>query len=174
MPDSKASQVKRSEVSAVYGACFVYHPEGCDHCSSYLEHLLEDIKRCPSTFAFTKDEILDGLNEVWPHIGEYIQNLDVSRATFEKELYEETADNHWLRDENEDLRAQILILETQIESLQTPVFSECISMPPPTTESPVGSNPPLTSPVKVQYSRKRARKLDENEDSRNKVQKYDS
>ncbi|KIJ23415.1 hypothetical protein M422DRAFT_276009 [Sphaerobolus stellatus SS14] len=142
------------EVSAVYGACFVYHPEGCDRCSSYLEHLLEDIKRRPATFAFTKDEILDGVYEAWPHIGEYIQNLDVSRATFKKDLYEEAADNRRLRDENEDL--------------------ERIHTPPPTTESTTGSNHPLTSPVKVQYSCKCPRKLYENEDFQNKVWKYDS
>ncbi|KIJ54770.1 hypothetical protein M422DRAFT_240855 [Sphaerobolus stellatus SS14] len=163
----------RVEVSAVYSMCFIYHPEGCDHCSSYLEHLLEDIKRRPSTFAFTKDEILDGLNEVWPHIGKYIQNLDVSRATFEKELYEETADNCQLHEENEDMRVQIIILETRLESLQPPALSERIMTPPPTTESPTDSYP-LTSLVKAQYSRKHAHKLDENEDFQNKVRKYDS
>ncbi|KIJ55432.1 hypothetical protein M422DRAFT_240054 [Sphaerobolus stellatus SS14] len=195
MSDSKKSQAKRSGnavellsqfheqqarrdgnrvgVSTVYGACFVYHPEGCDRCSRYLEHLLEDIERRLSTFAFTKDEILDGLNEVGPHISEYIQNLDVSRATFEKELYEKTADNHQLCEENEDLRAQILILETRLESLQPPALSECIMMPPLTTKSPTGSYQ-LTSLAKVPYSRKRTHKLDENDDFRNKVQKYDS
>ncbi|KIJ24395.1 hypothetical protein M422DRAFT_254723 [Sphaerobolus stellatus SS14] len=116
------------------------------------EHLLEDIARCPSTFAFTKDKILDGLNEVWPHIGEYIQNLDESRVTFEKELYEETADNCQLQDENEDLRAQILILEARVASLQPHTLSERIMTPHPTTESPTN----------------------ENEDFWNKVQKYDT
>ncbi|KIJ56103.1 hypothetical protein M422DRAFT_239307 [Sphaerobolus stellatus SS14] len=173
MSDSKKSQVKRSKVSTVYGLCFVYYPEGCDCCSSYLEHLLEDIERRPSIFAFTKDEILDGLNEAWPHIGEYTQNLDVSQATFEKELYEETADNRWLHDENEDLQAQILILETRLKSLQSPALSECIMTPPPTTESPTSSYP-LTSLVKVQYLCKHACKLDENEDFWNKVRKYNS
>ncbi|KIJ31299.1 hypothetical protein M422DRAFT_267109 [Sphaerobolus stellatus SS14] len=175
MSESKKSQAKRSgntaellsqfreqqarhdenhvEVSAVYGACFVYHPEGCDHCSIYLEHLLEDIKRRPSTSAFTKDEILDELNEAWPHI--------------------ETANNRRLHDENEDLRVQILILETRLESLQPPALSERIMTPPPTTKSPTGSYP-LTSPVKAQYSCKCARKLDENEDFQNKVRKYNS
>ncbi|KIJ42438.1 hypothetical protein M422DRAFT_254534 [Sphaerobolus stellatus SS14] len=196
MPDSNASQAKcsgnaaellsqfrkqqsrcdenRVEVSTVYSACFVYHPEGCDHCSSYLEHLLDDILKHPSMFAFTKEEILNGLNVAWPHIGEYIQNLDELRATFEKELYDETAENHQPHDENEDLRAQILILETQLKSLQTPALSERIRTPPPTTKSPLGSNPPLTSPVKVQYSHKHSCKLDENEDFQNKVRKYDS
>ncbi|KIJ33888.1 hypothetical protein M422DRAFT_264018 [Sphaerobolus stellatus SS14] len=97
---------------------------------------MEDIERRPSTFALSKDEILNELTEAWPHIGEYIQHLNEERATFEKELYEETAENHQLREENEDL--------------------ERVMMPPPTTESSTGSNHPLTSPVKVQYSCKRA------------------
>ncbi|KIJ31314.1 hypothetical protein M422DRAFT_267125 [Sphaerobolus stellatus SS14] len=195
MPDSKKSQAKRSsntadllsqfreqrarheenrvEVSAVYGACFVYHPEGCDQCSIYLEHLLEDIERRPSMYIFTKDEILSGLNEAWPHIWEYIQQLDESHATFERELYDETAANRWLCDENEDLHAQIITLETRIESLQPPSLSERILAPTPTTESPTGSHH-LTTPVKASYSRKQSHKLDENEDFWNKVRKYDS
>ncbi|KIJ45465.1 hypothetical protein M422DRAFT_250783 [Sphaerobolus stellatus SS14] len=195
MPDSKESQAKRSsnaadlllqfreqrarcdencvEVSAVHGTCFAYHPEGCDQCSIYLEHLLEDIERRPSMYIFTRDEILSGINEVWPHIWEYIQQLDESRATFERELYEETAANRQLRDENEDLHAQIIKLETRIESLHPPLLSERILAPTPTTESPTGSQA-LTTPVKASYSRKRARKLDENEDFLNKVWKYDS
>ncbi|KIJ46988.1 hypothetical protein M422DRAFT_249271 [Sphaerobolus stellatus SS14] len=142
MPDSKMSQAKHSgntadllsrfheqqarhdenhvEVSAVYGACFVYHPEGCNKCSSYLEHLLEDITQCPSKFSFSKDEILGGIHEAWPHISEYIQTLDESHTTFEKELYQETADNCQLQDENEDLRDQILALKAQVASLQPP------------------------------------------------------
>ncbi|KIJ49011.1 hypothetical protein M422DRAFT_246787 [Sphaerobolus stellatus SS14] len=112
------------EVSAVYGACFIYHPEGCDRCASYLEHLLEDIERRPSMYVFTKDEIFSGLNEAWPHIGEYIQQLDESCATFERELYDETADNCRLHDENDELRAQIIVLETRIESLQPPSLNK--------------------------------------------------
>src|ERR1700710_692025 len=126
MPDSKKSQAKRSgnaadllsqfreqrarreenrvEVSAVYGACFAYHPEGCDQCSIYLEHLLEDIDRRPSMYVFTRDEILSGIHEAWPHIWEYIQQLDEAQATFERELYDEMAANRQLQDENEDLR----------------------------------------------------------------------
>src|ERR1700709_2592168 len=99
MPDSKESQAKRSsnaadllshfrekqarhdenriEVGAVYGACFVYHPEGCSRCSKYLEHLLEDISEHPARFSFARDEILDGIHEAWPHITEYIRDLDV-------------------------------------------------------------------------------------------------
>ncbi|KIJ25906.1 hypothetical protein M422DRAFT_273094, partial [Sphaerobolus stellatus SS14] len=174
MPDSKESQVKRSsnaadllsqfrkqrarrdenrvEVSAVHGACFAYHPEGCNQCSIYLEHLLEDIDRCPSMYVFTRDEILSGIHETWPHIREYIQQLDEARATFERELYDETAANRQLQDENEDLHAQIITLETRIESLQPPSLSERLRAPTPTTESPT----------------------DENEDFLNKVRKYDS
>ncbi|KIJ46045.1 hypothetical protein M422DRAFT_250475 [Sphaerobolus stellatus SS14] len=115
----------------------------------------------------TRDEVLSGINEAWPHIGEYIQQMDESRATFERELYEETANNRQLHDENEDLCAQIIKLETRIESLQPTPLSERIIAPTPTTESPTGSQA-LTTPVKVSYSRKRARKLDENEDFLNK------
>ncbi|KIJ34851.1 hypothetical protein M422DRAFT_263035 [Sphaerobolus stellatus SS14] len=162
IPDSKKSQVKRSgntadllsqfckqrarreenrmEVSAVYGACFAYHPEGSDQCSIYLEHLLEDIERRPSMYVFTRDEILSGINKAWPHI--------------------ETANNRQLHDENEDLCVQIIKLETRIESLQPTLLSERIIAPTPTTESPT--------------ERKCSRKLDENEDFRNKVRKYDS
>ena len=121
MSDSKESQSKRSrnaaellsrfrekqaqrdgnpvEVSAVHGACFVYHPEGCDRCSKYLEHLLEDISQRPARFSFSRDEILDGIHEAWPHITEYIHDLDVSRATLEKELDLEKTDNRRLRSE---------------------------------------------------------------------------
>ncbi|KIJ39776.1 hypothetical protein M422DRAFT_257371 [Sphaerobolus stellatus SS14] len=177
MPDSKKSQAKHSgntadllsqlceqqarceenrvEVNAVYGACFVYHPEGCDQCSSYLEHLLEDIERRPSMYIFTKDEILSGCNEAWPHIEEYIQQLDEARATFERELYDETAKNRQLHDENDELHAQIIILETRIESLQPPLLSECILAPTPTTESPTDSHT-LTTSVKASYSRKQS------------------
>ncbi|KIJ52453.1 hypothetical protein M422DRAFT_243236 [Sphaerobolus stellatus SS14] len=98
MPDSKESQAKRSsnaadllsrfrekqaqcdenrvEVGTIYGACFVYHPEGCSRCSKYLEHLLEDISERPARFSFARDEILDGIHDAWPHITEYIRDLD--------------------------------------------------------------------------------------------------
>ncbi|KIJ31753.1 hypothetical protein M422DRAFT_266504 [Sphaerobolus stellatus SS14] len=175
MPDSTQSQAMRSgnaaellaqfraqralhdenhvEVGAVYGACFVYHPEGCDQCSSYLEDFLEDIDRRPSSFAFTKDQVLDGIHEAWPHISEYIHHLD---------------------DENDDPRAQIIVLETRIESLQPPTLSERLTVSTPTTEPQAGSSTTLTTPVKASYSRKRPRKLYENDNFRNKVRKYDS
>ncbi|KIJ46162.1 hypothetical protein M422DRAFT_250198 [Sphaerobolus stellatus SS14] len=106
-------------------------------------------------YVFTRNEILSGINEAWPHIGEHIQQMDEACATFERELYDETADNCRLHDENEDLRAQIIKLETHIESLQPPSLSERILAPTPTTESPTGSQS-LTTPVKVSYSQKRS------------------
>ncbi|KIJ35850.1 hypothetical protein M422DRAFT_261801 [Sphaerobolus stellatus SS14] len=124
-------------------------------------------------YVFTRDEILSGINEAWPHISEYIQQMDESCTTFERELYEETAYKHRLHDENEDLRAQIIKLETRIESLQPTSLSEHILAPTPTTESPTGS-PALTTPVKASYSQKRSCKLDKNKDFRNKVRKYNS
>ncbi|KIJ53775.1 hypothetical protein M422DRAFT_242027 [Sphaerobolus stellatus SS14] len=172
MSDSKKSQAKHSGNAAELLSQF--REQQARHDENHVEHLLEDIVRRPATFAFNKDDILSGLNEAWPHLGEYIQSLDELRATFEKELYEKTADNRQLREENEDLRVQIIILETQIESLQPPTLSERVMTPPPTTESSIGSNHPLTSPVKAQYSRKRARKLYENNSFQNKVQKYDT
>ncbi|KIJ33571.1 hypothetical protein M422DRAFT_264505 [Sphaerobolus stellatus SS14] len=196
MPDSTQSQATRSgnaaellaqfraqkalrdenhvEVGAVYGACFIYHPKGCDHCASYLAHILEDIERHPSSFTFTKDEVLDGIHEAWPHISEYIHHLDVTSTALEKELYEATADNCQLHDENEDLQAQITLLETRLESLQVPTLSERITTSTPTTKPQAGSSTTLTTPVKASYSRKRAHKLDENDDFRNRVRKYDS
>ncbi|KIJ30465.1 hypothetical protein M422DRAFT_268010 [Sphaerobolus stellatus SS14] len=103
-------------------------------------------------YNFTRDEILSGINEAWPHIWEYIQQLDESHATFERELYDETAANRRLHKENEDLHAQIITFETRIESLQPPLLSERILAPTPTTELPT----------------------DENENFQNKVRKYDS
>ncbi|KIJ56007.1 hypothetical protein M422DRAFT_239188 [Sphaerobolus stellatus SS14] len=107
------------------------------------------------------------------HKENHVEQMDESCATFERELYEETAVNHGLHNENEDLRTQIIKLETHIESLQPTSLSECIIAPTPTTESPTGSQA-LTTPVKASYSTKCAHKLDENEDFLNKVRKYDS
>ncbi|KIJ28082.1 hypothetical protein M422DRAFT_270660 [Sphaerobolus stellatus SS14] len=75
MSDSKKSQAKHSGNAAELLVQFcdqqAQHDENHVEVSAVYEHLLEDIKRCPSTFAFAKDEILDGLNEAWPHIGKY-------------------------------------------------------------------------------------------------------
>ncbi|KIJ52215.1 hypothetical protein M422DRAFT_243819 [Sphaerobolus stellatus SS14] len=149
-------QAKRDEncveVGAIFGACFVYHLTGCDRCSSYLEHLLEDIEQCPAKFSFSKDEIMKGLHEAWPHVSEYITALNDECITLEKELDQEQANNCWLRDDMDDLNERIQELEAQIASLQ------------------LSSN--LSDPPKVTYTCKHSRRLDENEDFRNRVLKH--
>ncbi|KIJ31310.1 hypothetical protein M422DRAFT_267121 [Sphaerobolus stellatus SS14] len=137
----------RIEVGIVFGACFIYHLIGCDRCSSCLEHLLEDIEQHPSKFSFSKDEIMNGLHEAWPH----------------------------LRGEMDDLKERIQELEAQVASLQpSSTLSERLMAPTDTTESPVGSAHPLYSPPKVNYARKHSRRLDENEDFRNHVLKREA
>ncbi|KIJ29693.1 hypothetical protein M422DRAFT_268817 [Sphaerobolus stellatus SS14] len=172
MTDSKESQSKRSrnaaellsrfhekqaqcdenrvEVSAVYGACFVYHPEGCSRCSGYLEHLLEDISQHPSKFSFSRDEILDRIHEAWPHITEYIRDLDVSRATLEKELDIEKADNRRLCSEMDDLDKKIQELEARILSLQpkTPADNQAI---PATSTTDISSSDVGPHPLRPDY-----------------------
>ncbi|KIJ54594.1 hypothetical protein M422DRAFT_240663 [Sphaerobolus stellatus SS14] len=148
-------QAKRDEhcveVGAVFGACFIYHPKACDQCSTYVEHLLADIDQRPAKFSFSKDEILDGLHEAWPHVSGYITDLNEEQVTLEKELFQEKADNCRLRDDMDDLKEKIQELEAQLLSLQ-----------PSTT---------VTSPTKVTYSCKSPHKLDENVDFRNHVLK---
>ncbi|KIJ32579.1 hypothetical protein M422DRAFT_265600 [Sphaerobolus stellatus SS14] len=137
--------MNRVEVGSVYGACFIYHPEGCSRCSGYLEHLLEDISQRPARFSFSKDEILDGINEAWPHITEYIQDLDVLRATLEKELDIEKADNCQLRSEMDDLDEKIQELEAHILSIQpkthTGDHSVTVASNTDISSSDVGSHP---------------------------------
>ncbi|KIJ25661.1 hypothetical protein M422DRAFT_273372 [Sphaerobolus stellatus SS14] len=180
MTDSKESQSKRSrnaaellacfhekqaqhdenrvEVSAVHGTCFVYHPEGCDRCSKYLEHLLEDISQRPARFSFSKDEILDGIHGAWPHISEYIRDLDISHATLEKELDLEKTDNCRLRSELDTLDERIQELEARLESLQPkpPTGDQSITAASATNipSSDVGPHP-LWSPGDRTYSQKR-------------------
>ncbi|KIJ25705.1 hypothetical protein M422DRAFT_273337 [Sphaerobolus stellatus SS14] len=194
MSDSKESQSKRSrnaaellsrfrekqaqhdgnrvEVSAVHGACFIYHPEGCDRCSKYLEHLLEDISQCPARFSFSRDEILDGIHEAWPHITEYIRDLDVSCSTLEKELDIEKADNRRLRSKIDDLGETIQELEAHILSLQpkTPADDQVI---PVTSTTDISASDvslhPLVSPGDRNYSHKCSRKLFENPSFQNCV-----
>ncbi|KIJ22403.1 hypothetical protein M422DRAFT_277177 [Sphaerobolus stellatus SS14] len=194
MPDSKESQAKRSsnaadllsrfrekqarhdenhvEVGAVYGACFVYHPEGCSRCSKYLEHLLEDISERPARFSFARDEILDGIHDAWPHITEYIRDLDVSRSTLEKELDIEKTDNRHLRSELNTLDERIQELEARLESLQPkPTTGDQSITAASTTDissSDVGPHP-LSSPGDRTYSHKRSRKLFENPSFQNRV-----
>ncbi|KIJ53271.1 hypothetical protein M422DRAFT_242406 [Sphaerobolus stellatus SS14] len=82
------------------GACFTYHLKGCERCSIYLEHLLEDIEQRSSKFSFTRDEILDCIQDAWPQIGTYLTELG----------------DEW---EINDLLDKIQIMETQIASLPT-------------------------------------------------------
>ncbi|KIJ36144.1 hypothetical protein M422DRAFT_261471 [Sphaerobolus stellatus SS14] len=147
----------RVEVGAVFGACFVYHSTGCDRCSSYLELLLEDIEQCLSKFSFSKDEIMNGLHEVWPHISSYISDLNEERITLEKELDDEKADNCWLHSEMDDLEEKIHVLEAQLLSLQ------------PETPTDVGPHP-LASPTDRNYSHKCPQKLFEDTSFRNRLQ----
>ncbi|KIJ27236.1 hypothetical protein M422DRAFT_271612 [Sphaerobolus stellatus SS14] len=194
MPDSKESQAKRSsnaadlllhfrekqarrdencvEVGTIYSACFVYHPEGCSRCTKYLEHLLEDISECPTRFSFSKDEILNGMDEAWPHITEYIRDLDVSRATLEKELDLEKTDNCRLQSELDTLDERIQELETRLASLQLkPTTGDQSITAASTTDissSDVGPHP-LSSPGDRTYSRKCSRKLFENPSFQNRV-----
>ncbi|KIJ56280.1 hypothetical protein M422DRAFT_239499 [Sphaerobolus stellatus SS14] len=179
MSDSKESQYKRSrnaadllsrfrkkqaqrdenhvKVGTIYGACFVYHPEGCERCSKYLGHLLEDISQRPSRFSFSRDEILDGIHNVWPHITEYIHDLDVSRSTLEKELDIEKADNHWLHSKIDDLDETIQELEACILSLQpkNPVDDQSIPVASTTNipASDVGLHPYFQNHVMVPEKR---------------------
>ncbi|KIJ25430.1 hypothetical protein M422DRAFT_273606 [Sphaerobolus stellatus SS14] len=194
MPDSKESQTKRSsnavdlllhfrekqaqrdenrvEVGAVYGACFVYHPEGCSRCSKYLEHLLEDISEGPARFSFSRDEILNGMDEAWPHITEYIRDMDVSCTTLEKELDLEKTDNRRLRSELDTLDERIQELETRLASLQPkPTTGDQSIMAASTTDiSSSDVDPhPLSSPGDKTYSCKCSRKLFENPSFQNRV-----
>ncbi|KIJ52843.1 hypothetical protein M422DRAFT_242774 [Sphaerobolus stellatus SS14] len=192
MPDSKESHAKRSnnatdllsqfcekqarrdenrvQVGTIYGACFVYHPEGCSSCSKYLEHLLEDITDRPARFSFSRDEILDGVDEAWPHITEYIRDLDVSCATLEKELDVEKTDNRRLRSQLDTQRIQEL--EAQLASLQpkpTPVDrADTVTASTDISSVDVGPHP-LASPGDRTYPRKCSRKLFENPSFQNRV-----
>ncbi|KIJ29162.1 hypothetical protein M422DRAFT_269510 [Sphaerobolus stellatus SS14] len=187
MTDSKESQSKRSrnaaellahfcekqaqcnenrvEVSAVHGTCFVYHPKGCDRCFKYLEHLLEDISQRPARFSFSRDEILDGIHGAWPHISEYIRDLDVLRATLEKELDIEKANNRRLHSKIDDLEETIQELEARILSLQpkTPTGDNSLTAASTTdiSSSDVGTQP-LVSPGDRTYLHKCSQKLFEN------------
>ncbi|KIJ31297.1 hypothetical protein M422DRAFT_267106 [Sphaerobolus stellatus SS14] len=173
MPDSKKSQAKRSrntvdllarfreqqsqhdencvEVGSVYGACFVYHPEECDRCSGYLEHLLEDISQHSAKFSFSRDEILDGIDEAWPHITEYIRDLDRNGGS---------------QRENPGVGGSRLL------SLQpnTPMGNHSVTAASTTdiSSSDVGTHP-LVSPGDMTYSCKRSRKLFKNPSFQNWV-----
>ncbi|KIJ28092.1 hypothetical protein M422DRAFT_270670 [Sphaerobolus stellatus SS14] len=133
------------EVGTVYGACFIYHPEGCNKCSGYLEHLLEDISQHPARFSFSRDEILNGVDEAWPHITKYIHDMDALCSTLEKELEVEKADNRQLRSELDDLDEKIQELEARLLSLQpeTPTGDRSVTVASNTdiSSSDVASHP---------------------------------
>ncbi|KIJ54769.1 hypothetical protein M422DRAFT_240854 [Sphaerobolus stellatus SS14] len=90
-----------------------------------FEHLLVDIDQRPTKFSFSKDEILDGLHEAWPHVSGYITNLNEEWVTLEKE-------------ENPGIGGSVIESPTTHHS-----------------HSAVGSAHPLSSPPKVTYSHKR-------------------
>ncbi|KIJ40146.1 hypothetical protein M422DRAFT_256975 [Sphaerobolus stellatus SS14] len=146
MPDSKPSQASSSSNAADLLSQF--RNQQAKHDENRVE-------------SFNKEEILRGLHEAWPHISAYIFDLNEEWAALEKELYQETADNCQLQDEKEDLQERIHELEAQLESLQ----------PSPNLISSVH---PLTSLVMASYLHKRSHKLDENEDFRNRILKYDA
>ncbi|KIJ44664.1 hypothetical protein M422DRAFT_251957 [Sphaerobolus stellatus SS14] len=136
------------EVGAVPGACFIYHPTGCDQCSAYVEHLLADMEHCLSKFSFSRDETLGRLQEAWPKLGQYITDIGDERDAAEKELADEKLNNYRLEEE-------IKALETQITSLQTnsQVGDQSITVTSPTNtySSEVGPHP-LASPETRTYS----------------------
>ncbi|KIJ39999.1 hypothetical protein M422DRAFT_257059 [Sphaerobolus stellatus SS14] len=175
MPDSKESQAKRSSNAADLLSHFrekqARHDENHVEVSSVYEHLLEDISECPARFSFTRDEILDGIHEAWPHITEYIHDLDVSHSTLEKELDLEKTDNRRLRSELDTLDERIQELEAQLESLQPkPHTGDQSIMAASTTDissSDVGTHP-LSSPADRTYSHKHSRKLFENPSFQNR------
>ncbi|KIJ24271.1 hypothetical protein M422DRAFT_274995 [Sphaerobolus stellatus SS14] len=126
----------------------------------------------PARFSFARDEILDGIHDAWPHITEYIRDLDVSRSTLEKELDIEKTDNCRLRSELDTLDERIQELEARLESLQPkPTTGDQSITAASTTDissSDVGPHP-LSSPGDRNYSRKRSRKLFENPSFQNCV-----
>ena len=91
------------EVSAIPGACFVFHPTGCDQCSIYLEHLVADRETHPSKYSFLRNELLDSINNAWPIIGDYINDIEDEWDTASQELAEQKSENDWLQEEIHDL-----------------------------------------------------------------------
>ncbi|KIJ24452.1 hypothetical protein M422DRAFT_274762 [Sphaerobolus stellatus SS14] len=126
----------------------------------------------PARFSFARDEILDGIHEAWPHITEYIRDLDVSHSTLEKELDLEKTDNRRLQSKLDTLNERIQELEARLESLQpkptTGDQSITVASTTDISSSDVGPHP-LSSPGDRTYSRKRSRKLFENPSFQNRV-----
>ncbi|KIJ49043.1 hypothetical protein M422DRAFT_246830 [Sphaerobolus stellatus SS14] len=108
MSDSKESQSKRSRNAAELLSRF--REKQAQRDGNHVEH--------PARFSFSRDEILDGIHEAWPHITKYIRDLDVSHSTLEKELDIEKTDNRRLRSQIDDLDETIQELEARILSLQ--------------------------------------------------------
>ncbi|KIJ25166.1 hypothetical protein M422DRAFT_273905 [Sphaerobolus stellatus SS14] len=136
------------------------------------KHLLEDISQHPARFSFSRDEILDGIHKVWPHITEYIRDLDVSRSAHEKELDIEKANNCQLRSKIHDLDETTQELEAHILSLQpkNPADDQSILVTSPTDIPASDVSPhPLVSPGDRNYSHKCSRKLFENPSFQNHV-----
>ena len=80
----------RVEVSAIPGACFVFHPTGCDECSIYLEHLVADREAHPSKYSFNKNELLNNINDAWPSIGDYITDIEDKHDNLSQELADQS------------------------------------------------------------------------------------
>ncbi|KIJ55727.1 hypothetical protein M422DRAFT_240346 [Sphaerobolus stellatus SS14] len=147
----------RVEVGATFGACFVYHPKGCEQCSTYVEHLLADISERPSKYSFEKEEILNNLHEAWPHI--------------------KKADTHQLRSELSDLQEKIQLLEAQVQSLQSNLSTgdqnTVATMTTDISSSDVDMHP-LASPSDGKYSRKHSHKAYESNGFLNYMQVHDT
>ncbi|KIJ41545.1 hypothetical protein M422DRAFT_255455 [Sphaerobolus stellatus SS14] len=99
-------------------------------------------------------------------------NLEASPDTMRCGLISANTSSKWMKAVQLSKESYHQIGHSHRESPTHPL-SERIIAPTPTTEPPTGSQA-LTTPVKVLYSRKRAHKLDENEDFLNKVRKYNS
>ncbi|KIJ48127.1 hypothetical protein M422DRAFT_248307 [Sphaerobolus stellatus SS14] len=161
MSDSKESQSKRCRNAADLLSC--YHV--------FVKNK-PNMMKITSRFSFSRDEILDGIHDVWPHITEYIHDLDLLCSTLEKELDIEKADNHWLRSQIDDLDETIQELEACILSLQPKNPADDQSIPvASTTDIPASdvSPHPLVSPGDRNHSRKCSRKLFENPSFQNHV-----
>ncbi|KIJ24344.1 hypothetical protein M422DRAFT_274891 [Sphaerobolus stellatus SS14] len=123
-------------------------------------------------FSFSKDEILDGLHEAWPHISSYITNLDEEWLTLEKELSQEKANNRQLRDDMDDLQEKIQELEARLLSLQlsTTASEHSMTLTSTTDTYPSDVGPhPLSSPGNRTYACKCSQKLLEDTSFRNLV-----
>ncbi|KIJ23853.1 hypothetical protein M422DRAFT_275486 [Sphaerobolus stellatus SS14] len=145
-----------------------------DQQAKHDENHVENIDQRPAKFLFSKDEILDSLHEAWPHISSYITDLNEEQLTLKKELFQEKANNRWLRlrDDMDDLKERIQELETQLASLQmtSPAGDHSLTVTSPTDaySSDVGPHP-LVSPQNRTYWHKHPRKLLEDNNFQNHV-----